>query len=59
MIATIGNYDYTFDWTFQQDGTIRVGVGASGIEQVNAMERTDIVVWYTEAPQGAPRNPGR
>ena len=37
MIATIGNYDYTFDWTFQQDGTIRVGVGASGIEQVKAV----------------------
>ena len=37
MVATIGNYDYTFDWTFQQDGTIRVGVGASGIEQVKAV----------------------
>ncbi|MFQ5742177.1 MAG: primary-amine oxidase [Acidobacteriota bacterium] len=37
MVATIGNYDYTFDWTFQQDGTIRVGVASSGIEQVKAV----------------------
>ncbi len=37
LVSAIGNYDYTFDWTFQQDGTIRVGVGASGIEQVKAV----------------------
>lgn len=36
-VSTIGNYDYTFDWTLQQDGTIRIGVGASGIEQVKAV----------------------
>jgi primary-amine oxidase len=36
-VSTIGNYDYTFEWTFQQDGTIRIGVGASGIEQVKAV----------------------
>ena len=22
--AVLGNYDYVFDWSFQQDGTIRV-----------------------------------
>ena len=37
-VSTIGNYDYTFDWTFQQDGTIRVAVGSSGMEQVKAVE---------------------
>ncbi|MGY1411091.1 copper amine oxidase [Luteimonas sp. A611] len=30
MVATIGNYDYLFDWSFQRDGTLRVAVGASG-----------------------------
>ena len=32
--AAIGNYDYMMDWTFQQDGTIRVRVGATGIVEV-------------------------
>ncbi|HET7506582.1 MAG TPA: hypothetical protein VFK02_36430 [Kofleriaceae bacterium] len=29
----VGNYDYLFDWTFQQDGTVAMRVGATGIEQ--------------------------
>ena len=32
--AVLGNYDYIFDWVFQQDGTIRVAVGATGIAEV-------------------------
>ncbi|MDX1429022.1 MAG: primary-amine oxidase [Rhodothermales bacterium] len=39
LIATLGNYDYIFDWTFEQNGTIRVGAGASGTEQVKAVAR--------------------
>ena len=35
--ALIGNYDYLFDWEFQQDGTIRVAVGATGIIETRAV----------------------
>lgn len=31
MAAVLGNYDYIVDWVFQQDGAIRVNVGATGI----------------------------
>jgi primary-amine oxidase len=34
--AVLGNYDYVFDWTFQQDGSIRVAVGATGITEVKS-----------------------
>ena len=30
VAAVLGNYDYIFDWVFLQNGSIRVGVGASG-----------------------------
>jgi primary-amine oxidase len=36
-IATVGNYDYIFDWTFQQDGTIRIAVGATGIDETKGV----------------------
>lgn len=40
MIMNAGNYDYLFDWIFLQDGTIRVNVGATGMDQVKgAMTR--------------------
>ncbi len=29
--AVIGNYDYVLDWRFEQDASIRVAVGATGI----------------------------
>jgi primary-amine oxidase len=34
--AVLGNYDYVFDWVFQQDGSIRVAVGATGIAEVKS-----------------------
>jgi primary-amine oxidase len=32
--SEVGNYDYLIDYVFQQDGTIRINVGASGIDSV-------------------------
>jgi primary-amine oxidase len=32
--SEVGNYDYLIDYAFQQDGTIRVAVGATGIDAV-------------------------
>jgi len=29
--AVVGNYDYLMDWRFEQDGTIEVAVGATGV----------------------------
>ena len=37
MFMTAGNYDYLFDWVFQQDGTIKVSVGASGMDQTKGI----------------------
>ena len=36
--ALIGNYDYLFDWRFQQDGTMVVAAGATGIIETRAVD---------------------
>ena len=40
--AVIGNYDYLMDWIFQQDGTIRVAVGATGIVETKSVNETSV-----------------
>ena len=40
MIMGAGNYDYLFDWVFKQDGSIRVNLAATGIDQVKSVAQT-------------------
>jgi primary-amine oxidase len=42
FISTVGNYDYIFDWVFQQNGTLRIDTGASGIEAVKGVNSKTI-----------------
>lgn len=37
FITAIGNYDYLFDWSFGENGTLKVRFGASGMEEVQAV----------------------
>lgn len=41
MAAVLGNYDYVFDWVFKQNGSIAVGVGATGIAEARVVAETD------------------
>ena len=36
-IGAYGNYDYVLDWVFKQDGTIKLRVGATGLDEVKGV----------------------
>ncbi len=51
--AVLGNYDYYFDWTFQQDGSIRVAVGSTGIAEVKMVSERMAMAAGTNGESGS------
>ena len=41
MFMTAGNYDYLFDWVFEQNGSLRLNAGATGMDQTKGAKSRD------------------
>ena len=50
MIMGAGNYDYLFDWVFKQDGSIRVNLAATGIDQMKSVPHRSALEDDDQAP---------
>ena len=50
-IALLGNYDYVFDWVFQQNGSIVVRVGSTGV--IEAKKVAETAATLGDGPGGA------
>ena len=50
--AVVGNYDYILDWIFQQDGSITVRAGATGIAEAKSTIQRDALEAGTDDTYG-------
>lgn len=41
MFMTAGNYDYLFDWVFEQNGSLKLNAGATGMDQTKGAKSRD------------------
>ena len=53
MVMGAGNYDYLFDWVFKQDGSIRVNLAATGIDQMKGVANESAAVTTSVGTTGA------
>ncbi len=52
MVATVGNYEYAFYWTFHLDGTLELEVKATGIMNTQGLNAVSGVAYGTEIMPG-------